>query len=56
MTDQTAGAGGAADALTSPPPPPPFYDGFKDAETKDWASKGGFKDAEELAQRARKFE
>lgn len=48
--------GGAANELNVSPPPPPFYDGFTDAETKDWAAQGGFKSAEEVAQRARKFD
>lgn len=53
MTDQTQGAAGA---LTSPPPAPAFFESFQNAEVKDWASKGGFKSAEDVAALARKFD
>lgn len=42
------GSGGATDA--------PFWNGFQNAEVKGWAEKAGFKSAEELADRARKFD
>jgi len=43
----------ATETLTSPPP---FYDGFQNAEAKEWASKGGFKSPEDVALKAREYE
>lgn len=60
MTDtsvaDTKPQGAAAEVLNSPPPAPAFWESFQDAETKTWAEQGGFKSAEDVAARARKFD
>lgn len=46
----------AAAELNVSPPPAPYYEGFANPEAKEWASKSGFKSAEEVAAHARKFD
>lgn len=48
--------GAAVEALNSPPPAPAFHESFQDAGLKDWATKSGFKSAEEVAKLAHKFD
>lgn len=48
--------GDAASALNVPPAPPPFYESFQDAGVKEYASKAGFKSAEDVAKLAQRFD
>lgn len=56
VADTKPPASAANELLNSPPPAPAFYESFEDAGVKEWATKAGFKSAEDVAKLAHKFD